>query len=114
MRERFLKLNNSAIRGRNRSFYLSATSMGKLDDDNFPLGKKLLNEISCAHTDFGDFNSGDYNSDNDKGFDEEEGAPALYPANNRDGAMIDITEKDCQTFFPVTQVDGKKVEAVCG
>ena len=28
--------------------------------------------------------------------------------------MIDITEKDCRTFFPVTRIDGKRVEAVCG
>ena len=86
--------------------------MGKSDDDDFPLGKKLLDDITRAHANFvGNFNSGVYNSDDDEGFDEEEGAPASYPGG---GAMIDITEKDCRTFFPVTRIDGKRVEAVCG
>ena len=122
MRERFLKLNKSAIRGRNRSFYLSATSqniMGKSSksgDDDFPLGKEFLDGISRAHADFvDDYNSGVYDSDDDEGFDEEEGAPASYPANNGGSpAMIDIMEEHCRTFFEVTRIDGKRVEAVCG
>ena len=109
MRERFLKLNNSAIRGRNRSFYLSAivTSMGKSDDDNFPCGKEFLDELSRVHTDFGEFNS----DDDDEGFDEEETVPVSFPG---DDTMNNITEKHCQTFFSATRVDGEKVAVVCG
>ena len=88
----------------------------KSGDDDFPLGKEFLDGISRAHADFvDDYNSGGYDSDDDEGFDEEEGAPASYPANNGGNpVMIDIMEEHCRTFFPVTRIDGKRVEAVCG
>ena len=90
-------------------FFLPAcnrNSMGKLDSIQFPRGREFLDELSPAHTNLGDFNSND-----DEGFDKEEAAAVLFPQNG-DGAMIDITENHCQTFFLVTRVDGEKVAVV--